>query len=318
MDAPAAKAWRARWGDRTATRSLRCAAFSAAPPSCHFTAAPRWWPFSGLTCSLALRGHNPLRKPPSHACSRGQGWVSMALEPKRSSCPCLLTHGYTPPRRLAHRSRYPGAQDGVRDFSTRDLRPGPRAIASFRPKRLPLARAPRPSAAPFAARCAPSDCSQQRSTLPASSLTCTRDPCALSRACLCGQGAPSTCRTSTCSVAPALAVDKGHGEAARARSGSPLGCARGGMGHGGNDGRGRGRGRGRGGGGGGASKITARAACCDLAAGVAAVAPGASACGATPARTRPHGTRAYPGAAACERASCARLVSARMSLLRFS
>ena len=96
MDAPAAKAWRARWGDRTATRSLRCAAFSAAPPCCHFTAAPRWCPFPGLTCSLALRVHDPLRKPTSHACSRGQGWVSMAFEPKRSSCPCLLTHGYDP------------------------------------------------------------------------------------------------------------------------------------------------------------------------------------------------------------------------------
>jgi len=207
-------------------------------------------------------------------------------------------------------------------FSTRDLRPGPRAFASFRPKRPSLARAPRPSAAPFAARCAPSDCWLQRSTLPASSLTCTRDPCALSRACLCGQGAPSTCRTSTCSVAPALAVDKGHGEAARARSGSPLGCARGGMGHGGNDGRGRGRGGGGGGGGGGASKLTARAACCDLAAGVAAVAPGPRlAAPRPPAHPHRHGhtrRRAYPGAAACERASCARLVSARMSLLRFS
>jgi hypothetical protein len=52
---------------------LRCAAFSAAPPSCHFTAAPRWCPFPGLTCSLALRGHDPLRKLASHACSRGQG-----------------------------------------------------------------------------------------------------------------------------------------------------------------------------------------------------------------------------------------------------
>jgi hypothetical protein len=176
-----------------------------------------------LTCSLALRGHDPLRKLASHACSRGQGLRDGCSVPSHHPSryrPCLLTHGYTPPRRLAHRSRYPGAQDGVRDFSTRDLRPGPRAFASFRPKRPSLARAPRPSAAPFAARCAPSDCSQQRSTLPASSLTCTRDPCALSRACLCGQGAPSTCRTSACSVAPAPAVGEGHGEVARVRSGS--------------------------------------------------------------------------------------------------
>ena len=220
MDAPASKAWRARRGDRTATRSLRCAAFSAAPPVGHFTAAPRWWPFPGSTCSLALRSHDPLRKPASHACRRGQGWVFSPIHHPSRYRPCLLTHGYTPPRRLAHRSRYPGAQDGVRDFSTRDLRLGPRAFASFRPKRPSLARAPRPSAAPFAARCAPSDCSLQRSTLPASSLTCTRDPCALSRACLCGQGAPSTCRTSACSVAPAPAVGEGHGEVARARSGS--------------------------------------------------------------------------------------------------
>ena len=42
-------------------------------------------------------------------------------------------------------------------FPTRDLRPGPRAFASFLPKRPSLARAPRPSAAPFSARCAPSD-----------------------------------------------------------------------------------------------------------------------------------------------------------------
>ena len=157
MDAPASKAWRARRGDRTATRSLRCAAFSAAPPVGHFTAAPRWWPFPGSTCSLALRSHDPLRKPASHACRRGQGWVFSPIHHPSRYRPCLLTHGYTPPRRLAHRSRYPGAQDGVRDFSTRDLRLGPRAFASFRPKRPSLARAPRPSAAPFAARCAPSD-----------------------------------------------------------------------------------------------------------------------------------------------------------------
>jgi hypothetical protein len=201
VDAPAAKAWRARWGDRTATRSLRCAAFSAAPPVGHFTAAPRWWPFSGLTCSLALRGHNPLRKPASHACSRGQGWVSMAFEPKRSSCPCLLTHGYDPPRRLAHRSRYPGAQDGVRDFfyarpSTRAscFRLIPTEKAKSCPCAAPLRRTlcrPMRAVRPLAA---------QRSTLPASSLTCTRDPCALSRACLCGQGAPSTWRTSASGI----------------------------------------------------------------------------------------------------------------------
>jgi hypothetical protein len=200
VDAPAAKAWRARWGDRTATRSLRCAAFSAAPPVGHFPAAPRWWPFSGLTCSLALRGHNPLRKPASHACSRGQGWVFSPIHHPSRYFPCLLTHGYTPPRRLAHRSRYPGAQDGVRDFSTRDLRPGPRAFASFRPKRPSLTSAPRPSAASLAAGRAPSDCSLQRGILPASSLTCTRDPCVLSRACLCGQDAPSTWRTSASGI----------------------------------------------------------------------------------------------------------------------
>jgi hypothetical protein len=105
-------------------------------------------------------------------------------------------------------------------FSTRDLRPGPCAFASFRPRRPSLARAPRPSAASLAAGRAPSDCSLQRGILPASSLTCTRDPCALSRACLCGQGTPSACRTSACSVAPAPAVGDGHGQASRARSGS--------------------------------------------------------------------------------------------------
>jgi hypothetical protein len=164
---------------------LRCAAFSAAPPSCHFTAAPRWWPFPGSTCSLALRSHDPLRKPASHACSRGQGWVSMAFEHNGRDRSCQLTHRYTPPRRLAHRSRYPGAQDGVRDFSTRDLRPGPRAFASFRPKRPSLARAPRPSAAPFAARCAPSDrslhsaapCLPAHSRVPVTRVRCPEHVC---------------------------------------------------------------------------------------------------------------------------------------------
>ena len=137
--------------------------------------------------------------------------------------PACSPMGTTPPRRLAHRSRYPGAQDGVRDFSTRDLRPGPRAFASFRPKRPSLARAPRPSAASLAAGRAPSNCSQQRSTLPASSLTCTRDPCALSRACLCGQDAPSTWRTS------ASGIGGGQGsDVARQRERDPgLGCAHG-------------------------------------------------------------------------------------------
>ena len=221
MDAPASKAWRARRGDRTATRSLRCAAFSAAPPVGHFTAAPRWWPFPGSTCSLALRSHDPLRKPASHACSRGQGWVFSPIHHHGRCRPCLLTHGYTPPRRLAHRSRYPGAQDGVRDFfyarpSTRAscFRLIPTEKAKSCPCAAPLRRTlcrPMRAVRPLAA---------QRSTLPTSSLTCTRDPCALSCACLCGQGAPSTCRTSACSVAPAPAVGEGHGEVARARSGS--------------------------------------------------------------------------------------------------
>ena len=101
MDAPPRNACRARRGDRTATLPLRCAAFSAAPPSCHFTAAPRWCPFPGLTCSLALRGHDPLRKLASHACSRGQGWVFSPIHHPSRYRPCLLTHGYTPPRRLA-------------------------------------------------------------------------------------------------------------------------------------------------------------------------------------------------------------------------
>ena len=104
-------------------------------------------------------------------------------------------------------------------FSTRDLRPGPCAFASFRPRRPSLARAPRPSAASLAAGRAPSDCSLQRGILPASSLTCTRDPCALSRACLCGQGAPSTWRTS------ASGTGGGHGSWRGGASAIGLGCA---------------------------------------------------------------------------------------------
>jgi hypothetical protein len=83
--------------DRFCVYSAQCMhCVGCGPPPCHFTAAPRWWPFPGSTCALALRGHDPLRKPAGHACRRGQGWVLMAFEANRSSCPCLLTHGYDP------------------------------------------------------------------------------------------------------------------------------------------------------------------------------------------------------------------------------
>ena len=216
MDAPAAEAWRVRHGDRAATCFSRCAAFSAAPPSCHSTAASRWLPFPGLRCSLALRDDDPLRKPTSHACSRGQGWVSMAFEHKRSSCPCLLTHGYpsSPPCSQIWISLSTGWLETFFLLETFD----PGLVLPPHSDRkghiLPVRRAPPqlpwpPDARRPTARCSVASCLPARSRVPVTRVCCPVHVCVDRTLPQHGERAHQ-----------ALAVAKGHGEAVRARSGS--------------------------------------------------------------------------------------------------
>ena len=189
MDAPPRNACRARRGDRTATLPLRCAAFSAAPPSCHFTAAPRWCPFPCLTCSLALRGHDPLRKlgrPAMRAAEVRVSGMGVQSHPSPFEIPPLPAH----PR--VHPSAPPCSQVEIswctgwraRCFLLETFEPG--LVLSPHSDRkgqvLPVRRAPPqlpwpPDARRPTARCSVASCLPAHSRVPVTRVCCPVHVC---------------------------------------------------------------------------------------------------------------------------------------------